>query len=237
MEQGLAVAHAGDEIDSEPFCCIASQGRSRGDNRTLVDQNLLERRALDPLGKILVCGVKSIQQRFRPEIEQQRRVLREVEDNDAVPVARVGGNRHHQTGIAVIAAVHPRRMQDRRHLLQVDVLEDFLLTPQAVEKIIELGLLILDQFRERNGGIDVGQGVMCLFMGNAIRNGEFLESEAGPIGIRAARPDNVLGAQIMAGAHHIDDIPARIAVLPLATVGIVQVAVEGVARHLIIEAQ
>ncbi len=137
----------------------------------------------------------------------------------------------------MIATVHPRRVQDWRHLVQVDVLEDFLLAPQPVEKIIELGLLFLDQPGDRDGGVDVGQGVVRLFMGNAIGKGEFLKFEAGPFAIRAAGPDNALRAQIMAGAHHIDDIPARIAVLPLAIVGTVQVAVEGIARHLIIKAQ
>jgi len=50
MEQRLAISLGCDEIDSKPFRSIACQGGCRGDNRTLVDQKLLERRALDRIG-------------------------------------------------------------------------------------------------------------------------------------------------------------------------------------------
>ena len=74
-------------------------------------------------------------------------------------------------------------------------------------------------------------------MTDTVGNSEFLQLEAAAIDIFTFGPDDAFRAQVAAGAHHVDNIPAGIAVLPLTAIGIIKVAVKGVARHLIIEAQ
>jgi hypothetical protein len=60
--------------------------------------------------------------------------------------------------------------------------------------------------------------------------------EAGAAAVRALRPGDALGAQRPGGAHQVQDVPAAAAVLPLAGVGVDQVAPEQEARDLVIEA-
>ena len=50
------------------------------------------------------------------------------------------------------------------------------------------------------------------------------------------RPDHALGAQRLAQAHHVEQVPARIAVAPLAFVGVVEIAVQAEAHELVVEA-
>ena len=50
------------------------------------------------------------------------------------------------------------------------------------------------------------------------------------------RPVNALRTQGVAGAHDVEQIPARIAVLPAPGIGIVEVTIKDVARHFVIEA-
>ena len=59
MQQYLTIALTRNEVDFEPLRSITRQGGSWCDNRTLIDQYLLERWAFDTIGEILVCGIKS----------------------------------------------------------------------------------------------------------------------------------------------------------------------------------
>ena len=93
-------------------------------------------RALYALREILERGIEPFAQRLGTMVEQHFRILGQVENNHTVLVGRVGGNGYHHTGIAVVTAIHPGGMEDRCHLLQVDVLEDFILAPQFVKKIV-----------------------------------------------------------------------------------------------------
>ena len=61
------------------------------------------------------------------------------------------------------------------------------------------------------------------------------ELEAG-LAVDLGRPDDALGAQRVAQAHHVEQVPAAAVVLPLACVGVDQVAPEHEARDLIVEA-
>ncbi len=149
----------------------------------------------------------------------------------------MGCHRHYQTGIAIIAAIHAGGVQDRCHLLKVEILQHLILAPQLVTKIVELGLFFLDQLRHGDGGVDIGERIVGVFVADAISRSQLLQLEAAAVRILALRPDDSLGPEVAAGTHHVDDVPAGIAVLPLATVRVVEIAIEGMARHLIIEAQ
>ena len=64
---------------------------------------------------------------------------------------------------------------------------------------------------------------------------EFLQLETrAPV---AVGPGDAIGAQHAGHPHHVDQIPARVAVAPLALVGVVEIAVERAARELVVEAQ
>ncbi len=54
--------------------------------------------------------------------------------------------------------------------------------------------------------------------------------------VAVLRPDDAFRAQRVAGAHHIQQIPARVIVLPAPGVRVVEVAIENIARHFVIEA-
>src|SRR5690606_38029577 len=51
------------------------------------------------------------------------------------------------------------------------------------------------------------------------------------------RPLDALGPQRIGGAHQIDQVPAAVAALPLTRIRVEEVAIEAIARHLVIEAQ
>ena len=70
---------------------------------------------------------------------------------------------------------------------------------------------------------------------DAVGRGEAFELEADDALLLG--PDDALRAQGIGGAHHIDEVPATVAALPLAGVGIEEVAVEAVARDLVVETQ
>src|SRR3990167_10092112 len=50
-------------------------------------------------------------------------------------------------------------------------------------------------------------------------------------------PVDALRPQGVGGAHHIDLVPATVAALPLARIGVEKIAVQTVARHFIVESQ
>src|SRR5690625_4807173 len=89
---------------------------------------------------------------------------------------------------------------------------------------------------QAQAGPDIGQGIVGLLVLQAVGPAEVFQPKAG----RAVLPQGplqALGPQGMAGAHHVQQIPARIAVLPLPGIGVVKVAIQGVAGHLVVETQ
>ena len=71
-------------------------------------------------------------------------------------------------------------------------------------------------------------------MADAVCLGELFQFEAGRT-IVPRGPVDALGAQGVTHAHDIDQIPARITMLPLASVGVVEIAVQGIASQFIVE--
>ncbi|MNS95078.1 hypothetical protein D3C72_1293210 [compost metagenome] len=71
---------------------------------------------------------------------------------------------------------------------------------------------------------------------DAIGSGQAFELERDPP-LVIGRPDQAIGTQGIGGAHHIDQVPAAIAALPLPRIGVEKVSVQAVAGHLVIETQ
>lgn len=96
------------------------------------------------------------------------------------------------------------------------------------------GLRAFHQLRHGNGGIDIRHRVVGIAVLDAVGARQVFQPEAGqPFLI--FRPVNALRTQGVACPHDVEQIPARVAVLPAPGIGIVEVAIENVARYFVIE--
>src|SRR5688500_872319 len=64
-----------------------------------------------------------------------------------------------------------------------------------------------------------------------------LQPEAGALAILALPPPDRLGPQRVRHAHHVEQVPARIAAAPFALVGIEEIPEQAMADELIVETQ
>ncbi len=124
-------------------------------------------------------------------------------------------------------------MQERH--ATIEQLAHARLTPQAQRIVEQLGLGVPQPTRQRDGRAHVRERVMGLTVVDPVGGGEMLELEGGGA-VLARRPPDPVRSQGMGEPQRVDQIPAGIAVAPLARVGIEQVAIEQVARDLVVEA-
>ncbi len=127
-------------------------------------------------------------------------------------------------------------MQDRLARCHIDGLTHRTLAAHGQQVIEQVGIAASQESRQFDGRPNIGQGIVRSRMLDAVGRRQILELEARRA-IVASRPDDAIGSQGMKGAHHIDQVPAGIAVLPLPGIGIDQVAVEEMTPHFVIEAQ
>ena len=73
-------------------------------------------------------------------------------------------------------------------------------------------------------------------MTDPVGRSQVLEPKTGPAGV-VPGPLDPLRTQGIGHAHQVDDIPPRIALLPFAGIGIVEISIQGVAGHLIVKPQ
>ncbi len=97
-------------------------------------------------------------------------------------------------------------------------------------------LLVSKDACETKQRLDVGKRVVRSALRHVVRAREIFEPEARRA-VVADRPFDPVRAQRIAHAREIDDVPARVVVLPFARIRIVEVAVEQVPRELVVEAQ
>jgi hypothetical protein len=144
--------------------------------------------------------------------------------------------RHHQGDIGATGAkhaghvqygFHPGNVELRQHRAFVAVLQHIIVQPR---------LPVPDQPRQRDRCVHIRQRVMRVRVSDAIGAREILEAETGQT-ILTQRPLNAFRTQGAGCAHHIDDVPAGIAVLPLSRVGIKEIAIQGMARNFVVKAQ
>ena len=83
--------------------------------------------------------------------------------------------------------------------------------------------------------MDIGEGIVGMLVANAIGLGQIFKLERG-FTLFIVYPVDPLRAQGIAGSDHIQQVPARVAVLPTVGIGIKVIAIEGVAGEFIIEA-
>ncbi|MCY1429176.1 hypothetical protein D9M71_450830 [compost metagenome] len=120
-------------------------------------------------------------------------------------------------------------------LQQADLLEDPLLAAQLIAPVVQPRLTLTQQARQGDGGAHVGQRVVGLAVVDTVGGGQALQLEGHPpLGLRPLDP---LRTQGVGGAQQVDQVPAAVAALPLAGIGIEEVAVQAVAGDLVVEAQ
>ncbi len=103
------------------------------------------------------------------------------------------------------------------------------------QKLEQLRLFLFHQLRHGDSGVNVRHRVVRVIVFHAVGLSQELQLKAWqPLII--FWPVDAVGTQRVAGAHDIQQIPARIAVLPAPGVGIVKVAIKNIARHFIVEA-
>ena len=144
------------------------------------------------------------------------------------------GQRQYRRQVVAAAGKTAGHMHHR--LQQANLLHHLMLATQLVEKIIETWLACPDQPRQIDGGPHIGQRIVRLAMLDAVGLGQPLQLERHPP-LLVLRPLDAVRAQRIGGADQIDQIPAAVATLPLAGIGIVEVAVETITCHLVIETQ
>ncbi len=76
---------------------------------------------------------------------------------------------------------------------------------------------------------------MSIGVGDAVGDRQLLQPET-RLALIVKRPLDPLRPQGIAGSQHVENIPAGVAVLPAVAIGVIEVAIEGVAGHLVIEA-
>ena len=126
-------------------------------------------------------------------------------------------------------------MQHRLGIAHRQLLQHPSLVTCVQSPLEELRLRGAQQAGQGDGGAHIRERVVRFLVQKPVRGGELFELETGfalEIG-----PADALRAQQPREAHHIDQVPAGIAVAKLALVRVVEVAVQAEARELVIEAQ
>jgi hypothetical protein len=107
----------------------------------------------------------------------------------------------------------------------------------AVQPVVKsFGCRVAQQARQGEGRAHVAEGIVGLAVLDAVGRGEVLEAESSAGRPRAAAT-RCPRAQRVGGAHGVDEVPARAPVAVLAGVGVAQIAIQGEARDLVVEAQ
>ena len=186
-----------------------------------------------PAGSWAVGGEEAPTQFLDRQVQQQGRIGPQVQADQPVAVGRVGGDRHDRGDAAQGGRETGGGVEQGLALLQHVPRQALVAECQGV--VIESGLGATHQPGQRDGGLDVGQGIVGARMGNAVGGGQGLEAEGGGA-VLARWPLDPRRPQGMGEAQGVDQVPAGVAVLPLTGIGVQQVAEEEVAGDLVVEA-
>ncbi len=212
---------------------VGAQRLHRGQDGAAVDMNRLERNALHALGQIFHAAEQALVDLLRAELQQGLRILAQVEADDAVAVDRMTRHRQHGGDAPQLRRIACGDVQQRIAL--IEQLRDPALGAQRQRIVEQARLPRLDQPCQRDGGAHVRQGVMGAGVLDTVGGGQLLETEGGGP-VLTPGPLDALRPQGVGQTHHVDQVPAGVAVLPLAGVGIEEVAVQEVAGDFVVEA-
>ena len=205
----------------------------RREERTSVRLHHLDRRTF--LRRREVVGEQAPGQLGRIALDELGDVPRQVRDDEPVVVLRMHRHGDHGRGAEALVGVAVgdvyAQVPAQGHQQRPGRVAESL--PQRVVPELRLGLA--DEPREAHGRVDVGQRIVGVAVVDAVGGTEAFQGE----GHHALllRPVDAIRTQGAGRPDQVDEIPARVALLPLAGVGVHQVPIQGVAQKLIVETQ
>ncbi len=221
-------------VDAKLVRPLRRQGGGRRQHRAFVDVHQLHRNA-GKIPEILFFGVEALAYLLAGELDERGGVAGEIHHDHRVLVAGVPGERRHPACAPLPGGEHAGDVYQRLHGHHVDEGLHLVLVAKIKEIIEQLGLGLFYQPGHLDGGQHVGERIVGVGVGHAIGDGELLQFEA-RLALFVKRPLDPLRAQGVAGPQHVENVPAGVAVLPAVGIGVIEVAIEGVAGHLVIEA-
>ena len=203
-----------------------------------VEVDGLDGQARHALGQVCRAGEHAQANVVHIQGGQLARVVRQVPGNQLVLVGGVAGQRPHHRQAAPLCREHARHMQKRprreRRGGQAQLGRHAVFLVQRQGKVKQLGVVLANEPRQRNGGAHVRQRIVRGLVHQAVGFGEVFQLEAGRA-IFLLRPVDAIGPQRIRHAHHVQQIPPAALVLPLARIGVDEVAPEHEARDFIVK--
>ncbi len=214
---------------------LPGEGVQGHDHRRMVDAHHLQRDARLTFWQLVTGGVETLADGFGAQLQQGRGIHAQIVNDDTVAIGWMPGHRHHHRDTAQPRRVLVGDVHHRALFLQTQLLRQPVLVPVREHVVEQPRLLLLHQLGQGNGGLHVHQCVVGALVLDAVGCREQLQAETGDA-LLVLRPMDSFGSQRMGETHHVDDVPAGVAVPPLPCVGIEEVAVEPVAGELVVEA-
>ena len=232
--QQLQVIQAALALNPQPVGILRAQRIILGQHRAFIEMNQLNRHRRQ-LPQIGLWRVQPLAQGIGIQFQQRRHIAGQIDHDHRIAVIRMPGQRCHQAGVAARRAEHAGNMDQRLHLRNVDQRRQLALVAMTIEIVKQTRLPGFDQFCHGDGGVNVGHRVVGVAVFNIISDSQMLKAKAWQ-SVVVLRPVDPFRAQGVTGAHHIQQIPARVVVLPAPGVGIVKVTIENITADLLIEA-
>ena len=228
------MGQAGFHVDAETFRRLEAQGVHGRKRRTAIEPYA---RQWKP-GRVELGGLceHATPELFDAQVQNLRRIEAQIEGQKLVSVLGVEGDRRDEGCAAAIRGIGDGTVYQGLAIDEVDQVTQGL--PASMRKVPtkQLGLPCLDEAGQADGGMDVMQRVMGSLVADAVRLGQGREGEDGPAALFGG-PHYALGPEVVGCAHEVYDVPAAVAVLPLALVGIEEVAVQETPHELVVELQ
>ena len=160
----------------------------------------------------------------------------QVEHDDPVGDRRMCGQRQHDRRTQAAGRIALRDVQQRLHRERVEQAGDMALVAQLQCVLPQPRLVLAQQPGHAQGGVHVRQRLMGVALAHVVGQGQVFELERGRA-VLAPGPHDPVRAQRMGQTQHVQQVPARIAVAPLAFIGVEEIAEQGVADELVVETQ
>ncbi len=223
-------------VQAEARVVIGAQVVPGDQRRHLVQMHLLQRHPCDALGQLAGAQVQALRDHLGRQCQQIVDVTVQVEHDHPVVDGRVHGQRQHRRRAQAAGGIAHGNMQHRLHRGHVQQAADEALVAQLQCVVPQPRLRLLEQPRHADGRAHVRQRLVRIAFAHIVGFGQVFELERRRA-VLAQRPLDALGPHRPHQAQHVQQIPARIAVVPLAFVRIMEIAEQAVADELIVEPQ
>ena len=190
-------------------------------------------------GQFAVLAEQSQANLFDVHGRQFAWVMRKVPGNQLILVGGMHRQRPHDGQATALSREHARNVQKRLGVLRIGGQAQFhrhsIFFVQPETEVKQAGLPVANQACHGNGGSHIAQGIVCRLMHQAVGGAKVGQLEAG-FALCIGRPHNAIRPQRVSRADNVQQVPAPAVVLPLARIGVNQIAPEHEARDLIVKA-